>query len=802
MNAFLMHARIALRSWRRTPLLAATAIATLSLGLGVATAVFSVASGSMFNVVPWKQRDRATAIASIRLNQGNQPQPTAPGVFLDWSGAQLRSFEGITAAQYASVNLTDAGEGGSVVVGPRVSPNALSLLGVPLHLGRGFGADDAAPGARPVAIVSHGLWQRRYGANPGIVGSTIEIDGAPVTVVGVLGAGQFYPFPGAELIVPLRLEPGASRSERTLEVVGLLRAGTTMAQAQAELDVLARNLEAQYPASDAGWTVRVMTLAERFSGGTARIAVALMLVAVGLLLLVVCANVANLLLARSAGRVKESATRSAIGATRAQLAAQLVLEAGVIAAFALPLSLVTGRLAIELLLTFVPSSASWMEQVLRFDAPVVLSSAASSAIALLVFSIAPALQGSRVDLQRVLKEGGGRGATSARPWIRQGLAVLQLGLAISLLASALLIAQRFHRIQERDPGIDVEGIYATALQLPAARYSEDAHWRRFQEDLLDGLARTPGVDAVASVNFPPFGRFSGLRTFGVEGKPLGPNEETPTALWANVSPDYFRALGIDLLRGRELGPEDRDGGVAVAVINRALASRQFGSDDPIGRRIDIEGDVREIVGVVSDYYNAGLREAPRPQIFVPFAQRPGAEIGVVIRSSRPLAALSGQFRSILRQVDPTLSIPDLQSMRTRLDENLWNARFLQRVMVLLTAVALFLAALGVYAVLSYSTTQRAHEFAIRIALGASPSRIAMLVLRQAGGLTLAGTLVAVVLTVAQWPFLRSAFDEGGGPDPAQFLMIAVLMALVGLGAAAHPTLRVIRTDPMNALRGE
>jgi putative ABC transport system permease protein len=801
-SGLLRQIRLAGRTWLRTPLVAATAIGTLALGVGVTTAVFSVVSGVVMNAVPWSDPDRLVLVQSKRLRQSSDPQPTSRAEFLDWE-AQAESFDGLIAAEFAVTSITDGDDDGLIVDGQRVTANSIALLDVGLLHGRPFSPRDVEADAPPVAILSHGLWERRYGSDPSLVGRTIEIDDLPVTVVGVLRSDQFFTGPGTQVLRPLRIVPGESRTERTLFVLGLLAPGATRERAQNDLTLIAQRLEQQYPESQSGWTVDVRPVSELLGGNErTRRGLGVMLAAVVFVLLIVCANVANLLLARSASRGKEMATRSAVGASRGQIMLQLLLESAWLAALALPLGLLIGRGVLELFLGLVPSTVTWMDQILRFDRPVLLFALGASAATVVIFGLMPALQASRVDLQRALKEGGGRGATAARPWVRQVLAITQLGLAIALLSTAALMVESFNALQARDPGIDTEKLLVSGVSLPASRYPTPAHWREFQESLLRSLEEAPGIESVGTVNFPPFGYPGERIAFSLEGRPLLPDAEIPTALYGNASPEYFRTLGLEVLSGRGIVSEDRDGGVPVTVINAALAQRYFPDESPLGRRIVIRETSREIVGVVSDFHNVGLRDPPIPHVFVPFAQDPWPTLGIVLRSQSDPSALAPAVRTALRQLDAALPFPGFFAMAQRIENQIWTARFVQRVMLLMGVVALLLAALGVYAVISYSTAQRSQEFAIRAALGAEPRGMATLVLRQASMLALGGTLLAFGITSLLRPLLAGLLYNGKSWDPLVFVGIAIALAAVALIAAAQPALRATQTDPMDALRAE
>jgi putative ABC transport system permease protein len=800
MSAVVWNLQLAGRSWKQARLLAATAVGTLALGIGMGTAIFSVASGVLLNAVPWPKRDRAVAIESRRL-KGGESEDVTTAAFLDWR-AQSRSFAGLAASQYWPVNLTDGGQT-ILVEAPRISVNSLELVGVQPALGRSFTEQDAEPGAPPVAILSHSLWKQRYGADSGLIGRSIEIDGQKVAVVGILPDGQFFPGPWASLVTPLQLRLGeVSRTERILDVVGVLRPGVALPDAQSEMRVIADRLAQQYPESDEGWSVRLVPVTERIGGGQrTRSGIALLLGAVGFLLLIVCANVANLLLLRGAARAKELATRSAIGASQRQIALQLLAEAAVLGMLALPLALGIGWILLQYLVTLVPPSLSWMARVLRFDAPVMGFAFAATAITLLIFSLIPVLQTLRLDLQRALKEGGGRGASAARPWLRQALAVTQLALGISLLAASGLIVERFSRLQASDPGFDPENLVVMTVRLPEAKYSSAEVRRDFLDALLASLARLPGVEQVGSVSAPPFGYPGTRREFVVSGEST-PEEDRPSALWSDVSAEYARTLGLNLVEGRSFAPEDRFGGLPVAAVNLALAKRYFGGANALGKAIEVGGEIRQIVAVWSDYRNAGMRNEPVPHIFVPSDQAPSARIGLVIRTAQIPALLSAPARAALQDLDAALPFPGLETMEQRIDADLWSALFLEQMMLLLSGIALLLAALGVYALVSYGVHQRSQEFAIRCAIGASPGDLARSVLLQAMRMALLGTALACVFTILLWPILRRLLLDGTSWVPIFFGGSALLLTVVAVAASLAPALRAARADSMLALRAE
>jgi len=803
MNSVLPTLRWAFRSWLRAPFLAATAVATLALGVGVSTAVYSMVSGALLNVAPWTGADRAIVLEPRRLAESPNGLPTALAVYRDWAD-QSRAFEGLAALQFAAFNLTDGDDGGIAVPGRRVSANSFQLLGVAVQLGRGFVAADGEVGAPPVTVLSHGLWERRYAADPAIIGKTIEVDSTPTTVVGILRAKEFFFTPGDEMVMPLVMDPAnTSRTERSLLVVGVLEPGVELEQARNDMALVADRLAAQYPATDAGVSVEVSWLSDRFAGGDrARTSLILLLYSVLFVLLIVCANVANLLLTRSAARVKEMATRAAVGASRVQLGLQLLVESAVLALLSFPLAMLFASLVRDFFLGSVPPYMGWMALVLRLDGPVITFAVVTSLATVLLVGLVPALQASRVDLQRVLKEGGGRGASSARPWVRQALAVAQLGLAISLLSVSWLMIESFERTQARDPGFAVERVLVSGIQLPEARYPTDESWREFERRLLVELERVPGAEGVASVDFPPYG-FPGPRaSFSIDGQVSASDREQPSGLLHTVSPDYVRTLGLELRRGRDLSAADDAAAVPVALVNLTLADRYFPEGRVLGERISVGGVSREIVGVISDYPNRSLRDPTDPLILIPSAQRAHRNLGVVLRTRDEPLSLAPGVRAAFRTLDAQLPVPETMAMAQRMDDQLWAARLVGNVMWILSQVALLLAAMGVYAVISYATAQRSQEFAIRAALGAEPGQVALLVLRQATWLACFGILLALGLSLLLAPLLERILYTGTGWSMTQFGLVAGVLTSVALVAAGAPAWRAMRADPMHALRAE
>ena len=808
MAALWRDVRFGIHALLRAPAFTIVAVATLALGIGANSAIFSVVSGTLLNSLPWQ--DPATIIGfSERYDRRQDDERgVSSAKYLQWR-AQARSFTDLGAVQGWGLNLTD-GARPDFVESARVTPNTFAVLGIRPMMGRGLLPADAEPDAEPAIVLTEGLWKRRYGADPDIVGTKVEVDGVPTTVVGVQGEQQWFPWPWTQVIVPLRFEAAElSRTDHRLVVWGRLLPGVSLEQAQSEMDVIAARLARQYPATDRGWSIDVTLTRDRIVQGPMRTGVWVLMGAVTLVLLIACANVANLLLARAAGRQKEMAVRAALGATRGQILRQLLTESVVLALLTLPFALLVTRWALSFFLSLVPPSVTYMAQFFRFDAPVLSFCALATFATVLFFGLTPAVQASRPDLNASLKEGGDRGSSHVgRQRMRSALVVGQIGLALSLLVSAGLLIQSFLRMQQADPGFDVEKLVVTSLALPEARYAEADHQRAFQRDVLARLGRLPEVAGVATVNHAPFG-FGGQGVeFRVRGRPLSADDEQPRGNFANVSPNYLDLLGVRLLRGRRLDPHDGEGGRRVVLVNETLAERYLAGLDPLRQHLvfkvedDGEEQEYEIVGVVHDIVNWSFNEEAWPRVYVPFAQEPSAYMSVVVRTrADPLAAVPA-LRAEFAALDPLLALFQFESMTARVLRSKWQGRLFFVLMSVLGALALGLASIGVYGVVSYSAAQRTREFGIRSALGASSADIARLVLREAVVLIGLGLSLGALLAAGMTRVLQGLLYEVNAWNPLTFFAVAALLAVVALVASALPARRATSIDPMVALRAE
>lgn len=804
MTSLLRDLRFGARTLLSNPGFSIVAILTLALGIGSNAAIYSAVNGLILDPLPWDNSGDVLALSESNPRQGVTQGGVSTAKFLEWRD-QARSFRELAAARFAAFNLTD-GDRNMLADGFLVTPNALEAAGIRPPLGRGFLPEDAAPGAPRVVVLTHGLWQSRYGSDPGIVGRDIEVNGEPARVVGVLDRVQWLPTPWTEVLGPLRFEPDErSRTDHALNVYGLLAPGSSVEAAQSEMTLIAQRLAAQYPESDTGWGILVEDARAVIVQGSNRAGVWLWMGLATFVLLIACANVANLQLARGAGRQKEIAIRAAVGAPRARIVRQLLTESSLIALLALPLALLVARWVIDYLLSFTPGRYDYMGVMIRLDGGVFAFAALAAALTVIFAGLVPSLSASKTNLTVALKEGGERGSSNrGAQRLRSVLVVVQIALALSLLVSAGLFLERFSRLMQTDPGFELENLLATSIELPAERYPEAEHWRLFERDLLARVERLPGVRSVGSATWTPFSFGGGGRTFAIQGRALGEQDEQPSASWTNVSMGYFDALGVRLVEGRKFEPADREGSVPVVIVNQALARRYFGDESPLGQRVLFDQDelAREIVGVIGDSAQYSFTQPVFPQLYEPSAQQPGRNMHLLVRTQADPLSLGPALRSELQAMDPLLSLYLLETMSQRTRDSLWPQRLSATIVAVVAAIALGLALVGVYGVVSYSTSQRTAEFGIRAALGADPARIARLVVRQAVVLAAWGSAAGLVL--AWWMSRGLAALLPGVPEfaPFRFIGLALVLAAAALLASAVPALRATRADPMIPLRAE
>jgi putative ABC transport system permease protein len=804
MSAIFKDVRYGIRSLARHPGFTAVALVTLALGIGANTAIFSVVNAVLLRPLPFDDPERIVWVWDT------QPQlPIAPSAlpdFLDWK-EQNRSFDHLAAYQSGNMFL-DAGDGSSDARVGLVTPEMFSVFHVSPILGRTFSAEETQPGRFRVAVLSHSMWQNRFGSDPNVSGRTIELSGAAYTIIGVMPAGFSYP-DRAELWRPLPIDPAKlDRGPHYLHVVGRLKPGVTLAQAQADMSTIAARLSQQYREKNAGHGVKLERLTNVVVGDIG-LALYVLLGAVGFVLLIACANLANLMLARIGARQKEIAIRTALGASRLRIVRQLLIES---------IMLAIGGGVVALLLAFwavswiVSLSADTIPRVreISIDPRVAGFTLLVSVVTGVLFGLAPAIQVSRPDLTDALKESGRGTAGHRRNRLRSALVVSEVALSLVLLVGAGLMIRSFAKLNQVDPGFKPAQVLTLGVTLLRTKYPEDEQVAQMSSQILERAAATSGVLSVGAILELPLSGSNTSDYFTIEGRPPIAKEAEPSTEYRVVTPRYFESMGIPLLSGRDFAHTDTRKSPNVVVINYAFARSHFAGENPLGHRLKLQGQERDpllIVGVVGDVRDIGLDEQPTPEVYVPFLQDPLSttyqrSLTIVARSKSDPGAIAVPLRAAVTSVDKSLPVWALKPMTEYLHDSLARRRFNLILLTVFSCVALALAAVGIYGVISYGVTQRTHEMGIRMALGAQPRDVLKLVVRQAMMLALGGVAIGLLASLALTRLMKSLLFNVGVTDPLTFAVIALLMTLIALLACLVPARRATKVDPLVALRYE
>ena len=793
----LRDARYSLRQLRQSPGFSIVAVLTLALGIGATSAMFSVVNGVILRPLSYPQPQELVSVAEIVPRFGRFS--VAPATFLDWR-TQNGVFERIVAYSGGSATLVDA-NGPDRVVNAAVSWDTFELLRVAPALGRGFRAEEDAPGKADVIVLSHGMWQRRFGGDAGVLGRSITLNGAPFTIVGVMPPGFRFPSRQTEYWVPLALNPAnASRGGHYLGVIARVKAGTSIERADAEMRTISERLALQYPDASAKESAEVRGLQETVVG-EARLALLILLAAVGVVVLIACANVANLLLVRGFVRAREIAIRTALGAARCRLISQMLVESLMVSLIGGAIGLLLAYRAIGPVQTLSAGSIPRVEDV-SIDSRVLLFSLLLSVLTGVLFGLAPAAYAGRAGILEVLKEGGRSSAGTGGRWTRSVLLVAEVALSIVLLVGATLLLRSFARLTDVDPGFQPERVLAFRVALPSATYREQHQRVAFYERLLDQLGALPQVTAAGFVQTLPL-RGDYFLSFTVRGRPEPKPGEGTSANHRSISPDYFKALGVPLLRGRPFTARDAEKAPMVAIVDQAFVDRYFPGEEPIGQGIDIgngSDGYYDIVGVVGNVHHSGLDTDPTPTMYVPFKQDVFSSVWILARTDGDPSHLTPLARQAVKAVDPGLPVFGLTPLATVVSDSVANRRFSLLLLALFAAVAVFLAAVGLYGVVAYSVNQRTQEIGLRMAIGAGRGHVLSMVLTEGMKLALIGVALGLAGSLALSGLMSTMLFRVTPADPLSYLVTATVLVAVAALACYIPALRATRVDPIVALR--
>jgi predicted permease len=811
LETFFQDTRYAFRMLRKNLGFTAVAVLTMAVGIGANTAIFSVVYAMLLKPLPYSEPEQLLTLF--------EAQPQAGGKATGWSYAnfaELREqnhiFSDMAASQQHQLTLTGRGEP-SVVNTSVVTPELFSVFGQRPILGRPFYSEDGKAGAPAVVTLSENLWRGSFGADPNVIGSSINLDKRSFTIVGVMPAVFRFPILTAseQLWIPLVQDPlfGSwmdRRGGHWLQVTGRLKPGVSMTQAQAELDAIDARLAKEFPAENDGWTIRFVPLKQKIVGNV-KPALLVLMGAVGLVLLIACANIANLLLTRATSRAREIAVRTTLGAGRSRIVRQLLSETLVLGLLGGLAGIALAYLGVRGLTALMPEDLPQVNAI-RVDNFVLGFALLLSAVASCAFGLAPALFVANSNLQSSLREGGARsGESGNRRRARSFLAAGEIALAMVLLVAAGLLLRSFSKLMAVNPGFDAQHVVQADISLPRFQYSMPQQWAAFSEELLMRLQSEPGMrDAAVVLPRPMTDGFINLG-FDIVGNPPVSAGASRTADYVSVSPDYFRVMEIPLLAGRLFDQHDVAASPRVSLISEAMARIYFPNQNPLGKQIvfgfppDI-GAAREIVGVVGDVRDVALGQDPGAMMYVPYAQAPFWGANVVVRSALSAASVASTIRRDVRQIDPDLPVTDVAMMKDTIDGTVAQPKFRTFLLGLFAAMALVLAATGIFGVISYSVSRRTNEIGIRVALGASRNTILRMVFGETLVLTCAGLVLGLPSALAASHLLGHLLFSVSANDPATIAAVAFTLALVAATAGYIPARRAMRVDPLVALRHE
>jgi putative ABC transport system permease protein len=804
---FFQDLRYAGRMQLKNPAFTIVAVIALALGIGANTAIFSVVNTVLLRPLPYKDPERLVMVWEDASKQGYPRDTPAAANFVDWRD-QNTTFEGMAAIADQSFNLTGSGDP-ERLEGRRVSANLFPLLGVDPQIGRTFTSAEDQPGSDHVVLLSHALWQRRFGGDNNIAGKPLTLNGETYIVVGVMPARFQFPTSDDQLWTPIAFsaEDAANRDRHYLQVLGRLKPGTGLAQAQTEMNTIAARLQQQYPQSNTDLGVEITSLHEHLVGDI-KPALLILLGAVGLVLLIACANVANLLLARAAVRQKEIAVRVALGARRWRLIRQFLTESVLLATMGGVVGLIIAYGGLLLLRAFIPDNIAQAQQI-SIDLKVLGFTFLVSTLTGLIFGLAPALQAARFNQTETLKEGGRDSATGSGGKRLRGLLVMaEVAVSLVLLIGAGLLINSFLRLRNVDPGFRSDNLLTMRVVLPQLKYDEFEKRSAFYVDLLRRVQSLPGVKSAAVTTNLPLYRQGNSIGISIEGQPPPPPGKENIVVTRIISPKYFDTMSIPLLSGRAFSDQDITTTPRVAIISETMARRYWPNEDPIGKRlgtgrIQRPEDWTQVVGVVKDVRQFELTADAKPQMYLPYTQRgffPTDDL--VVKTDVDPASLASTVRNAVWEIDKDQPVSNIRTMEEILLDSIARQRFSMLLLAIFAGVALALAAVGIYGVMSYSVAQRTHEIGIRMALGAQTTAVLKLAVGYGLKLVAAGIVIGLIAAFALTRVMSTLLFGVTATDPATFTLISLLLTCVAAIASYIPARRATKVDPMIALRYE
>jgi predicted permease len=782
------------------------ALLALTLGIGANTAIFTVVYAALLSPLPYPNPDQLVMVWS-KVNGHNNS--VSAGDYLDWK-RQNAVFQDVVAWSSGSFSLSISGHPEAVQT--RItSPGFFDMQGIPLFLGRDFVSEEGQVGKDHVLIMTNRLWRERFGSDPQIIGQQLRLNGEPYTVVGVLAAGMPDRFE-SPLFIPLIFKPDQITHDfHWLVVMGRLKPGVTLQQANADMDGVTRRIAEIYPVSNKGWSASVEPLKNDFTSRDTIKNLWLLMGAVGFVLLIACVNVANLLLARGTVRQKEVAVRASLGATRWQLFSQFLSESLVLAFIGGALGISLAWAMLKVIVVLLPPFSVPTEADIRLNLPVLLFSLMATVLAGVLCGCAPAWQISHRNLSDALKEGGRSASSAGRHGLRRTLVVIEFALALTLLAAAGLAVHSFWKLTRVDLGFQQDHTLTFVLPLRNDRFAHPEQITVFYRQVLEKIKALPGVSsAAASTGMPIIDAGFGM-AFSIAGHPAEDPSSRPVAGFTMVTPDYFRTFGIPIAKGRSFTRQDEAGGLPVAIVNETFVKKYLFNVDPLTQRVVVEqlipGLARpgppiewQIVGVYHDVHNDGVRRQGFPEINVPFGQSPWPSARIGVRTSGDPASMTNSIAAAVQSIDSDLPLDQVRTMDQIVDESLAGDRFATVLFAAFAAVALMLAAIGIYGVMSFAVAQRTHEIGLRIALGAGPNQVLRLVLQEGMLLALAGLLVGLAGAFFVGRVMKTLLYQVDAMDPGAVSAVAAVLLLSALCACYLPARRATQVDPMVALR--